>query len=75
MPHDGPPRDRWLSIRATYWLLIAGVIAASVLLREKDPDFIARLRLLGFDVLQQTMPRAMNTDYPVRIIDIDEPSI
>ncbi|MES1180217.1 MAG: CHASE2 domain-containing protein, partial [Hyphomicrobium sp.] len=64
-----------MSIRATYWLLIAGVLAASVLLREKDPDFIARLRLLGFDLLQQTKPRTVNPDYPVRIIDIDEPSI
>jgi len=75
MPQNWVPRDGWLSIRATYWLLIAGVLAASVLLREKDPEFIVRLRLLGFDVLQQTMPRAVNTDYPVRIIDVDEPSL
>lgn len=75
MLHNWAPRDRWLSIRATYWLLIAGALVASVQLREKDPEFIARLRLLGFDVLQQTLPRAVNADYPVRIIDVDEPSI
>lgn len=75
MLNDGTPRDRWLSIRSTYWLLIVCVLTASVLLRGKDPEFVARLRLLGFDVLQQTDPRTVDTDYPVRIIDIDERSI
>ncbi len=75
MPHEGTNRDRLLGVRAAYWLIIASVLAASILLREKDPDFIGRLRLLGFDVLQQTLPRASDPDYPVRIIDIDDPSI
>ncbi len=36
---------------------------------------MARLRLLGFDILQQTLPRMPDASYPVRIVDIDEPSI
>lgn len=75
MQHQGQPRNRRLSIGAIYCLTIVSVLAASVLLREKDPEFIARLRLLGFDILQQTVPRPVDPEYPVRIIDIDEPSI
>lgn len=75
MLDNGSPRDRWLSIPATYWIIIVTVLAASIIMREKDPNLVARLRLLGFDILQQTMPRPVNAYYPVRIIDIDEASI
>jgi len=69
------PRDGRLRVRITYWLFIAGIIAACVGIRHADPGFIARLRLLGFDMLQQTLPRVPDAQYPVKIVDIDEASI
>lgn len=64
-----------MSVRIAYWLIIGAIISASVILRYADPVFIARLRLLGFDTLQQAAPRAIDDSYPVRIIDIDERSL
>jgi serine phosphatase RsbU (regulator of sigma subunit)/CHASE2 domain-containing sensor protein len=64
-----------LSVRAIYWLIIFSVVAACIVVRQADPNFVARLRLLGFDILQQTLPRSPDPSYPVRIIDIDERSI
>jgi adenylate cyclase len=64
-----------LSVRTVYWLIIISVIAAGVVVRQADSSFVARLRLLGFDILQQTLPRTPDPAYPVRIIDIDERSI
>jgi adenylate cyclase len=64
-----------LSVRTVYWLIIFSVVAVSVVVRQADPNFVARLRLLGFDILQQTLPRSPDPSYPVRIIDIDERSI
>ncbi len=75
MHQEGAPRDPKLSVRTAYWLIIIGVIAACVFVRQADPGFLARLRLLGFDLLQQTLPRKPDPAYPVRIIDIDEASI
>ncbi len=67
--------DRWLSIKNAYWLIILSTIAACVGLRVVDPGFMARLRLLGFDLLQQSAPREVDPAYPVRIVDIDERSL
>lgn len=64
-----------LSVRTVYWFIIFIVVAVSVVVRQADPNFVARLRLLGFDILQQTLPRSPDPSYPVRIIDIDERSI
>jgi adenylate cyclase len=64
-----------LTTRFAYWLIIAGILALSIIVRHADPAILARLRLLGFDTLQQAAPRAPNPSYPVRIIDIDEPSL
>lgn len=75
MAYDGTTQNRALSVRTTYWLIIAATLAAAFLLRQADPTFMARLRLLGFDVLQQTLPQKPNKTYPVRIIDIDETSL
>jgi len=75
MAREGVSRDRWLSIRAAYWLIIFAVVGACVVVRQADPSFVARLRLLGFDILQQTLPRTPDPHYPVRIIDIDERAI
>ena len=75
MLHERRPRDRRLSVRTAYLLIIFAVIAACVGVRQADPGFMARLRLLGFDLLQQALPRTPDASYPVRIVDIDEPSI
>jgi serine phosphatase RsbU (regulator of sigma subunit) len=75
MLHEGLSGNRRLSVRTAYWLIIFGVVVACVAIRQTDPSFMARLRLLGFDILQQTLPRDPGTTYPVRIVDIDEPSI
>jgi adenylate cyclase len=75
MLHERRPRDRRLSIRTAYLLITLAVIAACVGVRQADPGFMARLRLLGFDLLQQSLPRTPDASYPVRIVDIDEPSI
>lgn len=64
-----------LSVRTVYWLIIFCVVAVCVAIRQADPSFMARLRLLGFDILQQTLPRLPDARYPVRIIDIDERSM
>lgn len=64
-----------LSVRTVYWLIVFCVIAVCVTVRQADPSFVARLRLLGFDILQQTLPRSPDPSYPVRIIDIDERSM
>ena len=76
MSHEGLHGNRrWLSIRTAYWLIVASVLTACVVLRQTDPGFMVRLRLLGFDMLQQAVPRPPDAKYPVRIIDIDEPSL
>ena len=64
-----------LRVKDVYWLIVLSVIAGCVLVRQADPSFVARLRLLGFDILQQTLPRTPDPRYPVRIVDIDERSI
>src|SRR5215510_4612312 len=74
MPHMARLGDR-LSTRSAYWLIIAGILTLSVMVRHADPPMLARLRLLGFDMLQQAAPRAPDPSYPVRIIDIDEASL
>src|SRR5262245_32032020 len=61
--------------RRTYTLLVAVVLAAAYLLRMIDPAPVARLRLLAFDTYQQLQPRPYDPGVPVRIIDIDEPSL
>ena len=64
-----------MSTRVAYWLIIAGILAVSIVVRHIDPTIMARLRLLGFDTLQQAAPRVPDPKYPVRIIDIDEASL
>jgi serine phosphatase RsbU (regulator of sigma subunit)/CHASE2 domain-containing sensor protein len=75
MLHERLPGERGLGITATYWLIILAAIAACTAVRQADPGFMARLRLLGFDILQQARPRPVDPAYPVRVIDIDESSM
>jgi serine phosphatase RsbU (regulator of sigma subunit)/CHASE2 domain-containing sensor protein len=75
MQYDGLPANRPARIVAVYWVIVFAVVAACVTIRQIDPGFMARLRLLGFDLLQQALPRASDPSYPVRVVDIDEASI
>ena len=61
--------------RRTYTLLVAALLAGAYMLRLIDPTPVARLRLLAFDTYQQLQPRTYDPGVPVRIIDIDEPSL
>jgi adenylate cyclase len=58
-----------------YWLAVGLALGAAVALRWIDPQAVARLRLVAFDMLQQVQPRIVDPTYPVRIIDIDERSL
>jgi adenylate cyclase len=58
-----------------YWIVVSIVIAGAIALRHADPTIVARLRMLGFDTLQQYAPRIPDPKYPVRIVDADERSI
>ncbi len=53
-------------------LLLLGLI---VLVRIADPTPIVRLRLLGFDTFQLVAPRTYDPELPVRILDVDDPSL
>lgn len=55
-------------------LLGLALVALLALLRLADPLPVATLRDLWFDFEQRVLPRAAD-DAPVRIIDIDEPSL
>lgn len=59
----------------TYTLLVAVVLVSAYVLRMIDPTPVVRLRLLAFDTYQQLQPRKYDPRSPVRIIDIDEPSL
>lgn len=75
MNSDKRALHRWFSIKSAYWLIVLTAVSACIVLRVADPGFMARLRLLGFDLLQQVSPRVPSSAYPVRIIDIDERSL
>jgi len=59
----------------TYTLLVAALLLGAYALRLIDPTPVARLRLLAFDTYQRLQPRTYDPQVPVRIIDIDEPSL
>src|SRR5215510_1379017 len=58
-----------------YWLVVVLGLCAAAALRWMDPQPLARLRLVAFDLLQQLQPRKVDPAYPVRIVDIDERSL
>lgn len=58
-----------------YVILMGVVLAAAVLLRVLDPAPVARMRLAVFDSLLTSAPRVADPSFPVRILDIDEPSL
>jgi adenylate cyclase len=64
-----------LRVRVMYWVAVGLALAAAAVLRWIDPQPLARVRLVAFDMLQQVQPRKLDPAYPVRIIDIDERSL
>jgi adenylate cyclase len=58
-----------------YILFVLALIAGAVLVRAADPFFVHALRLIAFDSYQQLAPQAYDPRLPVRIVDIDEPSL
>ena len=62
--------------RKTWAGVVTGiaVLISLMLLRGYDPPLLQYLRNAGFDQLQRIWPREKQ-DLPVRIIDIDEPSL
>ena len=64
-----------MASRILYTVIIAAVLISALALRIIDPNPIARLRLLAFDVYQQIAPREYDPQLPVRIVDIDEESL
>lgn len=68
------PRGK-VRIRVMYWLAIVIALCAAAVVRVIDPQPLARVRLVAFDMLQQLQPRPVDPAYPVRIISIDERSL
>ncbi|UYN93083.1 MAG: adenylate/guanylate cyclase domain-containing protein [Enhydrobacter sp.] len=51
------------------------VLVAALVVRADDPAGLSRLRDFAFDQFQRTKPRVVDDELPVRIVDIDEPSL
>lgn len=62
-------------VQGLYVLLVAIVIAAIVAIRVADPFFVQALRFIAFDSYQRISPQRFDSSLPVRIVDIDEPSL
>src|SRR6202158_3152235 len=58
-----------------YLLFVLALLAAATLVRAVDPFFVRALRLIAFDSYQQLAPQSYDARLPVRIVDIDEPSL
>ena len=58
-----------------YISLVSVLIAAAILLRYIDPFFVRSLRLIAFDSYQRLNPEKYDPSLPIRIVDIDEPSL
>src|SRR5947209_13963201 len=58
-----------------YVLCVLALLAAATLVRAADPFFVRALRLIAFDSYQQLAPQSYDPRLPVRIVDIDEPSL
>src|SRR6266480_191842 len=58
-----------------YVLFVLAVLAAATLVRAADPFFVRALRLMAFESYQQLAPQSYDPRVPVRIVDIDEPSL
>lgn len=68
-------RLRTSALLRTGLLVPAVILGAAMLLRIADPTPVARLRMSAFDSYQRAAPRLPNSDFPVRVIAIDEASL
>jgi adenylate cyclase len=64
-----------LKAPSIHFVLAAVFLVLAVALRIADPDAVARLRLSVFDSYLEIAPRPLPPELPVRIVDIDEPSL
>ena len=64
-----------LRIPSIHLILTAVLLFLAVALRIADPEPVARLRLSVFDSYLNVSPRPLDETLPVRIVDIDEPSL
>jgi len=56
-------------------MVMGALLVAALLFRIWDPQAIAGLRFVVFDSYQRLVPRTVDPQYPVRIVDIDEASL
>ena len=64
-----------LRVPPLHLILTAGLLFLAVAVRIADPEPVARLRLSVFDSYLNVSPRPLDEQFPVRIVDIDEPSL
>jgi len=64
-----------LRVPSIHLILTAVLLFLAVALRIADPEPVARLRLSVFDSYLNVSPRPLDETLPVRIVDIDEPSL
>jgi adenylate cyclase len=64
-----------LRVPSIHLIIVAALLFLAVALRIADPEPVARLRLSVFDSYLNLAPRPADERFPVRIVDIDEPSL
>ncbi len=64
-----------LRVPSIHLILTTVLLVLAVVLRIADPEPVARLRLSVFDSYLNVSPRPLDETLPVRIVDIDEPSL
>ena len=65
----------WRPPQLGYSAIVFALIGGALLLRYYDPFFTRALRLIAFDYYQLIEPGTYDPNLPVRIVDIDEPSL
>ena len=65
----------WRPPQLGYSAIVFALIGGALLLRYYDPFFTRALRLIAFDNYQLIEPGTYDPNLPVRIVDIDEPSL
>ena len=66
---------KYLYASVSYRLLVLALIALTMIVRYLDPAPLERLRTFAFDTFQRESPAPYDPQSPVRIVNIDEPSL